>query len=418
MKYLFYLLFISSLLLFHTQIHAQGCDGFRYLNDITTTVNVETVQFGTNVNGAGETQDLYMDIYTPDGDAETERPVILYAFGGSFIGGSRSDGFVVNFCEQYARMGYVTVGIDYRLYDVFAQGFPDSLDMIDEVIKAVADMKGAVRYMRKSADNGDPYGIDPNKIYVGGISAGAITAAHTAYVNEESDVPSYVLDALNQNGGIDGDTDLPNDSHLMYSSEVHAVINMSGALHRANFMEAGDAPIVSVHGDADDTVPYGWDFANVAGFPIATVQGSSLLHAEALAQGIPTELYTIEGGGHVNFYGQEPHLSIYDPMIKNFIYNQVTCTAVSNENLIDVSASINVYPNPAIEQVTLAMDGNLGAYDLNVIDQLGRTVKSIQGINDTAYPLQREDLATGMYYIQINFEQEDLAPVNKRIVFK
>ncbi len=400
------------------QLHAQGCDGFRYLNDIADEVDVETVQFGQNINGAGATQDLLMDIYTPSGDTETSRPVIIYAFGGSFIGGSRSDGFVVDFCERYARRGYVTVGIDYRLYDLFAQGFPDSLDMIEVVIQAVSDMKGAVRYMRKSADNDNPYGINPDKIYVGGISAGAITAAHTAYVNEVDDVPTYVADIIATNGGIDGDTDLPGDSHLSYSSEVQAVINMSGALHRVSFMEAGDAPIVSSHGDQDGTVPYGFDFANVAGFPIATVQGSSMVHAQAVALGIPSELYTVEGGGHTGFYGQAPHEENIESMIVNFIYNNVTCSSVSTQDLEDVSGAVNIYPNPARDVATIAIDGSLGSYDIMMTNQLGKTIRSASQVNDTVYTIPRLGLASGVYHIHIKFEHDDYAPVIKKVVFK
>lgn len=398
---------------------SQTCDNFRYLNDITTSVSSETVQFGTNINGAGASQDLFMDIYTPDNDTETDRPVIMFAFGGSFIGGSRGDSYVVDFCEQYAKLGYVTVGIDYRLYNVVAQGFPDSLDMIEEVIMAVADMKGAIRYMRKTAAEGNPYGINPDLIFAGGVSAGAIAAAHSAYVNELEDLPTYVSDIVATNGGIDGDTDLAgDDSHAAYSSSVQAVVSMSGAIHRVSFMETGDAPIVSMHGDADDVVPYGFDYANVAGFPIATVQGSSLIHAKALELGIPSELYTVPGGGHTNFYWTEPHQSIYDEMIQTFLYDEAVCQSVNNENLLDVSKSVSVYPNPAEGETTIAMNGSLGAYEITIVDQLGRKVRQVNGLDTPQYTLEQADLVAGIYFVNIIFENEDLAPVNKRVVFK
>lgn len=416
MKSILYTTLIFLFTSFSVQSFAQGCDGFRYLNDIATSVSMETVQFGQNTNGAGETQDLYMDIYTPDGDSETSRPAILYAFGGSFIGGNRSQ--VSDFCERYAKKGYVTVAIDYRLYDILSQGFPDSLDMIEEVVMAVADMKAAVRYMRNSANTGNPYGIDGDKIYAGGISAGALVGAHAAYINELSDVPDYLATLLTENGGIEGDTDLPGNSLMGVSAEIQAVINQSGALHRASFMEAGDAPIVSSHGDEDDVVPYGYGFAAVAGFDIATVQGSSYMHARALEVGIPTEFYSVDGGGHVEFYGQEPHATNIENMVKTFLHDEVTCSVVSNENLEDVSASVSVYPNPVEDKAIIAIDGSLGAYNLNIVDQLGRTVRSISNISDNAYALEREDLITGIYYVQLQFHNENLAPANKKVVFK
>lgn len=412
MKSIFYTTLIYLFTSFSVQSFAQGCDDFRYLNDIATTVSMETVQFGQNINGAGSSQDLLMDIYTPDGDTETARPAIIYAFGGSFVGGNR--GQVAGFCERYARRGYVTVAIDYRLYNVFVQGIPDSLGMIEEVVMAVADMKAAVRFIRNSANNGNPYGINGDKIYVGGFSAGALTAAHTAYINELSDVPDYLEAIMIDNGGVNGDTDLPGNSLLDVSSDVQAVINHSGALHRAYFMETGDVPIVSAHGDEDDTVPYGYDYA----LGIVTVQGSSYIHARALEVGITSELYTVEGGGHIDPYQQEPHATNIDNMVKTFLHNNVTCNVLSNEDLEDVSASINVYPNPAVDKATIATEGSLGAYDLDIVDQLGRTISSISNITDNAYALDRGDLATGIYYIQIQFHNEDFAPVNKRVVFK
>lgn len=417
MKYILHILLAFVFTIYAVRISAQGCDEFRYLNDIASTVSTTTVQFGQNITGTEQTQNLYMDIYTPDGDAETMRPVIIYAFGGSFIGGSRSDGFVTDFCNRYAKRGYVTVGIDYRLYDPIQQGIPDSLGMIDEVIKAVADMKAAVRYMRKSVDEGNTYGIDPNKIYVSGISAGAIAAAHTAYINDIEDVPDYIVDILNENGGVDGDTDLPGDSHMGYSSEVHALVNMSGALHRASFMNVGDPPLVSIHGNQDDIVPYGFDFATVFNIPIATVQGSSYMHARAQEVGISSQLYTITEEGHTGFYYDEPYFTDYENMIINFLHD-VTCTSVNNENLEDVSTSVNIYPNPAEETAVVAIAASLGGYDLVVVDHLGKTVSIINNINEANFLFSKGHLASGIYYLQLHFEDEKLAPVNKRVVFK
>jgi acetyl esterase/lipase len=362
-----------------------------------------------------------MDIYTADGDTESNRAVIIYAYGGSFIGGSREDGYVVDFCERYARRGYVTAALDYRLYNILLQGIPDSIGMIDAVVKAVADMKGAVRFLRQSATEGpNPYGIDPNRIFVGGNSAGAITALHSAYITENSTtLPDYVQDIITANGGINGDTDLPGASYLHISPEAQAVVNMSGALHRADFVEAGGPPVVSVHGDADDTVPYGFGWANV-GIPIATVQGSSMVHARAVSEGVPSELYTVAGGGHTDFYGDPVHFGNFEPMIVNFLYENATCSGLSPvQDAEDVSASVRVYPTPASSEVSLVLDNLVGeTYDIRLVDQLGRTIRQLDNLNDTVLQLERGALTSGLYYLHINFHNEDLAPVNKRVMFK
>ena len=45
---------------------------------------------------------LYMDVYEPMGDDYSDRPLIIFMFGGAFVGGSRSSGDIVNLCENYA----------------------------------------------------------------------------------------------------------------------------------------------------------------------------------------------------------------------------------------------------------------------------------------------------------------------------
>ena len=48
--------------------------------------------------------------------------------------------------------------------------------MIDVVTKAVADFTAVVRHFKEDADTDNLYNVDPDLIFVGGISAGAIAA--------------------------------------------------------------------------------------------------------------------------------------------------------------------------------------------------------------------------------------------------
>ena len=85
-------------------------------------------------------------------------------------------------------------------------------------------------------------------IAVGGSSAGVFIALETGYLDEASEVPIYVgLAAL---GGVDGQS-----GNLSYSSVVLAVLNLSGATETPSFIEAGNAPLCSVHCTRDATVP-------------------------------------------------------------------------------------------------------------------------------------------------------------------
>ena len=159
------LFFTTFSLLVSYSIFSQ-CNG-RYETEIFTLVNKTTINYS----------DVYtdveheMDIYTPEGDIETDRPVIIYMHGGSFYLGDKGMTDCVDFCESFAKRGYVCASINYRLSDMFS--FLLSQDVqYQTVLKAVADAKSAVRFFRKDfTENGNTYGVDPSTIFVGGYSA-------------------------------------------------------------------------------------------------------------------------------------------------------------------------------------------------------------------------------------------------------
>ena len=117
---------------------------------------------------------------------------MILAHGGFFLDGSNDGLDVVSLSEDLAQMGYVVASMSYRL----GVNITNLLEIQDEFIKAVwrgvHDSKAAVRFFRKSAEEGNPYGIDPNRIYLGGVSAGAFIALHHAYVDEDIEIPTQI----------------------------------------------------------------------------------------------------------------------------------------------------------------------------------------------------------------------------------
>ena len=197
-----------------------------------------------------------MDIYTPDGDIETNRPVILYLHGGSYTGGDKSLTDCVDFCESMAKKGYVTASLNYRLADLISF-LTSNETQYETVLKSVADAKAAIRYFRKNYNNGNPYGIDPNAIFIGGYSAGAVTAIHLAYIDLVSDLPTSPIDVqtiVNNLGGANG---LEGDAgNYGYSSAVSGVISFAGGINDINWINQNDPPLVSIQGTSDLTVNY------------------------------------------------------------------------------------------------------------------------------------------------------------------
>lgn len=92
------------------------CSSERYIDSTFSDVIVtKNIQFGNNKTMSGIEQNLYMDIYEPKEDIETERALLILAFGGAFIKGERRD--MEQIAMTYAKKGYVVSSIDYRLYD-------------------------------------------------------------------------------------------------------------------------------------------------------------------------------------------------------------------------------------------------------------------------------------------------------------
>ena len=151
--------------------------------------------------------------------------------------------------------------------------------------------------MRMTEDNGNPYGINPNKIVLGGQGTGAYISLGYATLDDESKLylPKFIDQSNPQipipyvipvyMGNIDGtdmtyapmldsngipmvDTstgviiplldstsplNIPNNP--TYSNDINLAFNIGGALADISWLEAGDIPIVSFHCEKDQYAP-------------------------------------------------------------------------------------------------------------------------------------------------------------------
>ncbi|MBL4586514.1 MAG: alpha/beta hydrolase, partial [Flavobacteriales bacterium] len=274
---------------------AQDCSDCRYMSAQFDSVMVETVLIGEGENSDGNMQQLYADIYQPYGDTETDRPVVIIAFGGGFLAGARDDWYVVEICKQFAKAGYVAVANDYRIgVNPLEILLSQSMRIF---FRPMQDMRAMVQYLKADySELGNNYSIDTNRIIMGGASAGGITALMTAYCDKESEMAEMGnINALDDLGGFYTSTGF----YPQYNWDVAATFNISGAIINADWIEPGDVPVISAHGNEDEIVPYGeGGFGNALLEGVIDVQGSSIVHQEALAEGVCSYLYTMEGEGH------------------------------------------------------------------------------------------------------------------------
>lgn len=342
-----------TLVLWAAVLLAQTCPDCRFDSYVFDSVSVSTVQFGQGVNGLGDNQDLFMDIYEPHGDTLSNRPVIVFAFGGGFIQGHREEDYVVASCKRFARAGYVTASIDYRIGFSIPGLFPDPTEELMRVFfRAMQDMRGSVQWFRAHADQmGNTLQIDTNKIIIGGASSGGITACMVAYCDKSTEIMEIAdTSALDQLGGFNSSS----GTYSSYSWEPLMVFNIAGALVNVNWMEPGDPPIFSAHGDLDATVPFKGGNLDL-GFSSVGLEGSFNVDERADSLGICSYLYTMVGEDHPSGGADEEYYdAIFNrcmPRLHAIISGKSFCCPlrvnISPDSLVQSSpgAAINLQAN-------------------------------------------------------------------------
>lgn len=398
---------IFSLGIFHFS-SAQDCSGNRYYQPIFPNVTtVANVQYGSNLLQDGVTQqDLLMDIYYPTGDTDTERPLVIFAHGGSFIGGNK--GQMASQCQAFARMGYVSASISYRLLTMDAAVMANpGLEFQKEVIRAVHDMRAAIRFFRRSvAENGNPYGINPDIIIVGGGSAGAILANHVTYMDEASKIPAEVVSYVAAQGGMEG-----NSGNSGYNSVPQMVVSLCGAIGDTTWIDPGDQPFVGVHNITDNIVPSLSGYPTVSGYQIPVMlYGDSLIHKRGENIGINSAYMNVNTSGHCNF----PSSS--GPFITGFMHEQL-CVQGLLMTQNPKTVLFSVYPNPAEHSFFIDIPSNQWNWKLSIVNVLGQTVFERQiGANEQIISINSSDLYSGVYLVRLS--SIDGKEASKRIVIR
>ena len=207
---------------------------------------------------------LEMDIYTPVGDdAAAKRPLLLLMHGGSFFIGNKAEPGQKGWGEYFASLGYVAVSIDYRL------GFHATKKEIRQAeYRALEDADAALEYVLGRED----LRIDPDRIFLCGTSAGAITALNLAF--------------------------RPGNPY-----PIRAIANLWGSVHDLSVLENASIPILSFQSPNDPVMPYG------AGYPfpklslvtpwfVDKMYGTQAIYEKAVSIGLKAEHHPCEEARH------------------------------------------------------------------------------------------------------------------------
>ena len=337
--------------------------------------------------------ELCMDIYQPECNDSIRRPLLMLIHGGAFFNGDKQSQAYQRWAEYFASLGYIVASINYRLgfgLGVRLGGGPTNeigatKESVDRAgYKAVQDAHAAMRYLVHYADK---YKIDTNFLFVGGSSAGGITALNLAFMrnwNRPETVINgrYRITGDSNLGFIDAVSPQYNENFT-----IKAVVNMWGAVHDTTMLRnSPQTAILSFHGDADRIVAYGHDYPfmdpptplrdvlALFGINLPPMKkineklfdpmyGSYCIHQQALALGMHSELHTYPNGPHSLHMNNDGTLSDYFHVIQDtttvFLYRQLVPTQVELVELPDGPQWFGMTNSTALQSFSFKVEGGV-----------------------------------------------------------
>lgn len=250
-----------------------------------------------------------LDLYLPR-NAAGPTPTLIYIHGGGWVGGSK-EASVLSLLP-YMEMGWAIVNVEYRL------------GRISLAPAAVEDCRCALRWVIRNAKE---HNLDPNKLVVTGHSAGGHLSLTTGMIPASAGLDRQCpgteelkVAAIVNWYGITDVGDLLDGPNM----KPYAVAWMGSMIQRdeiakrvspLSYVRSGLPPILTIHGDADPTVPYNHGVR---------------LHQELQKAGVSTQLLTIPGGKHGGFNRAET-LKIYSTIREFLTKHNLLQGATSSE---------------------------------------------------------------------------------------
>ncbi len=415
MDKIFTLLFTLSL--FSTTVFAeeQECSD-RYRAKVFKQIGMEgNVLFGHSKGLSGENIPLHYDVYFPKNDTASLRPLVVLWHGGAFLDMfKKTSPDIVALCKDLARMGYVTISPDYRGIRDFTDFF-ERKDLVKEVVKAAIDGNKALCHIVDQIDNhGNPFRIDKNAIFGGGVSGGAVLGIHLILLNSTDDLNENFRRWAKEVDDSMIDEILEN-KYCGTPDVMKGFFNISGAVIDTSFIQKSNTGFVHFHGTKDDIVPYnvGKPLMGLTAAP--TMYGSKPIHDRLEELDSYSKLYSYKGLGHVpflnldlfqllmqvNVINEEVYYETLDAMTE-FMFPRISCepvpdapTGIFSNNTVEM----NFYPNPASGSFQINMPEN-NLWQIKIFDFSGKILlqNQFQGSN---YSQNITYLPKGMFFIQI-----------------
>lgn len=200
-----------------------------------TYLDIYVAKLGELKNGEKDLE-LTLDLYIPNDSESASRPLLVLIHGGAFFNGDKADDGFPEWSKYFSGLGYVVASVNYRL------GWnPQSIEKAG--YRAVQDVDASIRYLIGKKDE---YAIDPERVFVAGTSAGAITALNVAFMTNQEIYSGVEKDSI---AVIHPETQKP--------YRILAVGNMWGAVKDKSILNNAASAVISFHNMGDPVVPFG-----------------------------------------------------------------------------------------------------------------------------------------------------------------
>ncbi len=257
----------------------------RYKDDVfeNTTMHKNVIYGASKKRRQKIDHNLHLDLYEPEGDGEEKRPLILYAFGGAFLIGWRSQPPIPYMAKKWAKKGFVVASIDYRKgFNLFS-----NRSAARAVYRTIQDLNAALRYLVHHAKL---YRIDTDNIILAGSSSGSICALHSAYMQPKDMLEVMFFEYKDLGGLYTNGNEHLRGIHI----PIKAVINLWGAMFDLASLKGKDPKkmpkLLSFHASMDHVVHHGYKRPLLNPF-FMKFHGSTIIHEELEEIGVENKMY-------------------------------------------------------------------------------------------------------------------------------
>jgi acetyl esterase/lipase len=232
-----------------------------------------------------------LDILQPKAPSKAKRPGALVIHGGGWVNGTKES--QIPTCLRYVEKGFVCATVEYRLA---------------KAAKAPAAVEDVLRAEQWFEKNAKKYNVDKKRIVVTGGSAGGHLSLMVGMTPKSAKLgpPSHVRAVVNFYGITDVGDQLGGPNMREYAvtwvPEQEGRLKLAARVSPMTYVRRGLPPILTLHGDADQTVPY--------------EHGVKLTKALRDA-GATAEMVTVPGGRHG--FTKEVNDRVYEENIWPFL---------------------------------------------------------------------------------------------------